>query len=84
MQECRHPSANWLKCNIDASVFDDGNILGRGYVVRDSTGSVIAVRATLLPGGGDAFAAEAMSCREVLSGLKDNHFDFCYFGARRH
>lgn len=65
--------APWIKCNIDVCVFSSH--LGHGCVIRDIQGEVIAARSTILPGGGDVFMAETMSCKEALSWLKELNFD---------
>ncbi|XVF30864.1 hypothetical protein REPUB_Repub16aG0094500 [Reevesia pubescens] len=49
--------------------------LGYGCIIRDDQGGMIAAKNGLSTGIMDPLLAEAMSCREALSWLKDFHFN---------
>lgn len=44
-------------------------------MVRDAEGKIVVARSILLQGGGDSFLAEALSCKEALSWLKEIQID---------
>ena len=64
------PEIGWLKCNIDAVIFQQEGFMGYGWVLRDDEGVVIAAKNGVMNGLVDLAMAEAMSCREALSWLK--------------
>ncbi|KAJ0983117.1 hypothetical protein J5N97_011372 [Dioscorea zingiberensis] len=65
------PQQGFIKCNVDAAVFKDRGQIGFGCVLRDENGSFIAARNGLLVAAGDPVLAEALSCREALSWIKE-------------
>ena len=64
------PEAGWLKCNVDAAIFNQEGYIGFGCVIRNEEGVKVAAKNGILYGVLDPAMAEAMSCREVLSWLK--------------
>lgn len=65
------PAANSVKCNVDAAVFQVSSRVGFGLVLRNEAGGFIAAKAGSFPGLVDPFIAEALSCREALSWIKE-------------
>ena len=57
----------WLKCNIDAAIFQDDQSAGFGCIIRDDTGSMIGAKNGKILGCVDPLLTKAMSCREALS-----------------
>ena len=64
------PASSWVKCNIDAAVFNQIQCIGIGCVVRDENGAMVIARNERIRGMLDPAIAEVMSCREALSWLK--------------
>ena len=69
------PEIGWLKCNIDAAIFQHGGFMGYGWVLRDDEGTMIAAKNGVMNGLVNPAMAEAMSCREALSWLKSLNID---------
>ncbi|XP_031120427.1 uncharacterized protein LOC116023565 [Ipomoea triloba] len=59
------PPQGFLKCNVDAAIFDDG--AGYGAVLRDHQGRFVAARCDRLTSIRDPFLAEALAVKEALS-----------------
>ncbi|XP_019186548.1 PREDICTED: uncharacterized protein LOC109181252 [Ipomoea nil] len=67
------PPVNFLKCNVDATIFADG--AGFGAVVRDEEGRFVAACSARLNCQDDPFMAETMAVKEALKWLKTNRFN---------
>ena len=65
------PVQGWLKCNVDAAVFKADNSIGFGCIIRDERGAMIAARNGMMGGSSDPLLAEALSCKEALSWIKE-------------
>ncbi|XP_073126761.1 uncharacterized protein [Henckelia pumila] len=65
------PPRQFLKCNVDAAIFNSPPRMGFGCIIRDSMGEAIAAVHGCFPGVFDPRTAEALSIREALSWLKD-------------
>nr|GMC86814.1 uncharacterized protein LOC109147752 [Ipomoea batatas] len=59
------PQHGFLKCNVDAAIFDDG--VGYGAVLRDHHGLFVAAKADRLMATCDPLLAEALAVKEALS-----------------
>nr|GMD23632.1 putative ribonuclease H-like domain-containing protein [Ipomoea batatas] len=69
------PRYDFLKLNVDATIREDRNMLGMGWVSRDHMGIVVAAgavgkRRVVLPK-----EAKTLAVREALSWLEDRHYD---------
>ncbi|XP_073138172.1 uncharacterized protein [Henckelia pumila] len=67
----RKPPPHFLKCNVDAAIFNDPPRMGFGCLVRDEHGSVVAASHGCIFGISDPTLAKALSIREALSWLKE-------------
>ncbi|KAM7486964.1 hypothetical protein LguiA_002973 [Lonicera macranthoides] len=65
------PEAGRVKCNIDGSVFEDQGKVGFGFVIRNDLGHFLHARNGSTSAPLDPLLAEATSCREALSWIKD-------------
>lgn len=72
------PNAGWLKINVDASVFQDGNI-GCGAVVRDAQGQFRAAMSKKVEGKWSPREAEAIAFKEALSWIIKLRYGNCVF-----
>ncbi|KAL8149608.1 uncharacterized protein LOC141704125 [Apium graveolens] len=72
------PKAGWLKINIDAAVFIDGNI-GVGAVIRDDQARFVAARGKRIAGAWKSREAEALGLKEALSWVIDRGYTHCIF-----
>lgn len=70
------PDAGWLKVNIDAAVFLNGNI-GVGAVIRDENSCFVAARGKKIAGAWTAREAEAIGLKEALSWIIDKGYKQC-------
>ena len=61
------PEPGWLKCNIDAAIFNQQDYIGTGWVIRNEDGAMVAAKNGILHGFIDPAVAEALSCRKALS-----------------
>ncbi|KAH9661644.1 rnase h domain-containing protein [Citrus sinensis] len=68
------PRFGWVKCNIDAAIFESQRRFGLGCVLRNSDGCFLAARCVGRPGMFGAREAEALGIREALSWLKKLQF----------
>ncbi|KAH9786028.1 reverse transcriptase domain-containing protein [Citrus sinensis] len=66
----QRPSVGWFKCNVDAATFSSSGKISHGAVIRNSDGVFIAARSDCFIGSFDAWEAEAIGVREILSWLK--------------
>ena len=60
-----------LKCNIDATTLHLINKVGFGCIIRNANGDMIGAKNGTLSAPLDPLLAEALSCREALSWIKD-------------
>ena len=60
----------WLKCNMDATLFNQQGKIGFGCIIRDENGALVAARNDLLKGPMIPAIAEAICCKESLSWIK--------------
>lgn len=65
------PVAGTVKCNIDGSVFEAQGKVGFGFVIRNDLGHFLHARNGSISAPLDPLLAEAISCREALSWIKD-------------
>ncbi|XP_073137691.1 uncharacterized protein [Henckelia pumila] len=65
------PPRQFLKCNVDAAIFNSPPRMRFGCIIRDSVGEAVAAVHGCFPGVFDPRTAEALSIREALSWLKD-------------
>ncbi|KAL9418350.1 hypothetical protein AB3S75_041205 [Citrus x aurantiifolia] len=65
------PKFGWVKCNVDAAVFESQRRFGLGCVLRNSDGCFLAARCAGKLGMFGAREAKALSIRETLSWLKE-------------
>ncbi|XP_073120315.1 uncharacterized protein [Henckelia pumila] len=65
------PPRQFLKCNVDAAIFNSPPRMGFRCIIRDSMGEAIAAVHGCFPGVFDPRTAEALSIRKALSWLKD-------------
>ena len=72
----RKPELGWLKLNIDAAVFQDGQI-GVGCVLRDAQGQFVGPRCQKVGGAWLPREAEAISLNEALSWVIERRYDHC-------
>lgn len=63
------PQFGFVKCNVDAMIFDDG--AGYGAVLRDHEGRFVAAKSGRLSTVSDPFMAEALAVKEALTWIKD-------------
>ena len=68
------PKFGWVKCNVDAAIFESQRRFGLGCVLRNSDGCFLAARCVGRPGMFGAREAEALGIREALSWLKKLQF----------
>ncbi|KAK1389770.1 hypothetical protein POM88_017948 [Heracleum sosnowskyi] len=61
------PEWQTIKINVDASLFNDENRFGYGFIARDHTGKLIDARAACQRGKIAADLAEAIAFKEALS-----------------
>ncbi|XP_073147449.1 uncharacterized protein [Henckelia pumila] len=64
----------FLKCNVEAAIFNSPPRMGFGCIVRNDSGESIAAVHGCFAGVFDPRTAEALSIREALSWLKDLSF----------
>ena len=67
------PVDGMLKLNVDAALFLAKGLVGVGCVLRDSTGSFIAAKATTVNLQVQPHEAEAVGVREALSWIKHDN-----------
>lgn len=60
------PEKGWAKCNVDAALFKNENIVGFGLILRDNHGKFVAAKGGLLNCVFDPGIAEAYACKEAL------------------
>ena len=65
------PPAGFLKCNLDASLFSSQNTVGFGIIIHNNNGKFMAMKNSMLHFSMTPALAEALSCREALSWLKE-------------
>ena len=65
------PPVGFLKCNFDDSSFSSQNIASFGIIIHNSDGKFVAVKNSVLHCSMNPALAEALSCREALSWLKE-------------
>ncbi|KAH9769784.1 putative reverse transcriptase/RNA-dependent DNA polymerase [Citrus sinensis] len=65
------PKFGWVKCNVDAVVFESQRRIGFGCVLCNSDGCFLATRCAGRPGIFRAREAEALSIQEAFSWLKE-------------
>ncbi|KAL1828379.1 hypothetical protein ACET3Z_006791 [Daucus carota] len=64
------PHENSVKINCDASIFTNPDRVGLGWLVRDSTGEILAAGRRCMKGNPGSYWAEAISILEALSWVK--------------
>uniref|UniRef100_A0A803PM90 RNase H type-1 domain-containing protein n=1 Tax=Cannabis sativa TaxID=3483 RepID=A0A803PM90_CANSA len=67
------PIGNTIKVNVDASIFEDQNRYGFGWVARNNEGRLLWAKNGSRWGKVSAEFAEAMGLKEVLSWLKESN-----------
>lgn len=70
--------SGWLKMNTDAAVSAIGGHAGLAWILRRPDLSVVAAAAIPIARVLNVELAEALTIREALSWLKDNHFSNVY------
>ena len=63
----KKPKPGWVKCNIDAAMFNQFQCIRIGYVIKYENGVIITVRNAIIRGPLDPTIAEAMNYRKILS-----------------
>ena len=66
-QRWKKPEVGWLKCNVDAALFNQQGKIGLGCIIRDENGVLVAAKNDLLKGPMIPAIVEAMCCKEALS-----------------
>ena len=66
----QNPASGWLKCNIDAAVFNFDQCTGYGFIIRDENAFLVGAKNGMTQGLLDFLIAEAISFREALSWIK--------------
>ncbi|EEF36385.1 hypothetical protein RCOM_0596960 [Ricinus communis] len=67
----KKPKSGSLKCNVDASTFNQQGMIGAGYVLRNTEGALLGARITsFVQSDLNLKLAEALSFREALSWTK--------------
>ena len=51
------PVFGWLKCNIDAAIFNSDQCTGYGFIIRDENGSLVGAKNGKTQGLLDSFIA---------------------------
>ncbi|XP_050212077.1 uncharacterized protein LOC126662216 isoform X1 [Mercurialis annua] len=69
----RSPATGWIKASTDAAVFQQGEGIAVGCIVRDLKGNIIQTRQQQFLGDFYPRSAELIAIREALSWLKDWH-----------
>ena len=69
------PLAGFLKCNFDASLLLSQNTTSFGIIIHDSNGKFVVAKNGVLHYSMNPALAEALSCREALSWLKELDID---------
>ena len=64
------PCFGWLKCNVDAVIFNYQSKFSIGCVIRNSVGEFVTARCECFPGICGPREAEALGIREALSWIK--------------
>ena len=64
------PPMGWLKCNMDAGVFNSQDSFSFGGVIRDSRGAFVATKCQCFPGLSSPREAEALAVHEALNWTK--------------
>ncbi|XP_073133745.1 uncharacterized protein [Henckelia pumila] len=67
----QNPVGDFLKCNVDAAIFNLLGKAGYGCIIRNNAGLVVAAIYGCLPGIKNPSIAKAMAIREALSWIKD-------------
>ena len=70
VQKWRKPQVGWLKCNVDAAIFNQLGVIGLGCVIRDEYGSFVAAKSETRIGPLEPNLAEGMCCKEAFSWVK--------------
>ena len=66
------PKEDWLKCNVDAAIFEAEKMIGMGRVIRDHNGVFVATKMLSKEHSSACVRlVEALSLREALSWIKD-------------
>ena len=68
------PPCGYLKCNVDAAVFSEGERYSYNFIIRNDQGSMVSAKNGCMRGSQDAFTTEAMSSREALTWQKVHGF----------
>ena len=63
------PPCGFVKCNVDAAVFDEEGKVGYDFIVRDCEGNMIMARNRCKRGPKDAFMVEAMGRDDKIRGF---------------
>ena len=66
------PKEDWLKCNVDAAIFEAEKRMGTGYVIRDHNGVFLVAKMLSKEHSSACIRlVEALSLGEALSWIKD-------------
>ena len=64
------PEIDWVKCNIDAAIFQQEGFMGYGWILRNDERMMIVAKNGVINGLVDPAMTEVISCRKALSWLK--------------
>ncbi|KAK9092687.1 hypothetical protein Syun_027598 [Stephania yunnanensis] len=70
----QRPEEGFVKCNIDATIWENEGMMGIRAIIRDENGVMIRGFTLKIMGRGSLREAEAIAFREVLSWVKNQHF----------
>lgn len=70
--EWKKPSFGYLKCNVDATIFNQDQQFGNGMCIRDHNGQFIQAK-TWFQGVSDPTIAEACGLYQAMEWLKESY-----------
>nr|KYP35971.1 Putative ribonuclease H protein At1g65750 family [Cajanus cajan] len=69
------PPPEYMKCNVDVTIFTDSNCCGFAFYIRDDLGRFKAATTGWYNGSLPPNEAEAMACLEAITWLANSHYE---------